>query len=119
MKLSLNLPDWLVDDLRDGAESIGVSLPALITAELARARSLAAQAAHALDIEGADRTAIRCSLQGIEQMRILDGRDDLPSTDWLCAALRDGGHAGAADRLGRAEPSELAIWGLLMEARHG
>lgn len=117
MKVSLNLPDWLVDDLRDGADAIGVSMPALITAELARARSLAAQEAHALDIEGADHAIIARALQGIEQMHILDGRDDLPSADWLCATLRDMGHGDVAERLDRALPSPLAIWGLVMAAR--
>ncbi len=117
MKLSLNLPDHLVERLRDDAEALGVSLPALVTAELVRASALAGEAVDALGLWPQDRAALIAMLDGVEQMRILDGRDDLPTLDFICATLEDAERGDLADRLRIANVCPLAIWGLVMEAR--
>lgn len=117
MKLSLNLPDHLVGRLRDDAEALGVSLPALVTAELVRARQLAGDAVESLNLSSQDRAALVAMLGGIEQMRIIDGRDDLPAPEWLLANLEDAERGDLADRLRGGGVAPLAIWGLVMEAR--
>lgn len=117
MKLSLNLPDYLVQRLRSDAEALCVSLPVLVTAELQRAHVLARAAAAALALTPHDRAAIAHALAGVETMRLLDGRDELPTLAWLTANLEDAERGDLADRLRGAGATPLALWGLIMEAR--
>lgn len=126
-KATLNLSP-LLTALRDEAERIGVSFPALLTTDLARYRDLAERAVPPLTEW--QWGLLSHVLDGIEQHRILSGDDGLPSAGaiiaeietWCDAASREDDilWAGELIRWMRERPGEwspLAIAGVLLRLR--
>lgn len=83
-KTSLNLSPLLVA-LGDEAERLGVSFPALLTADLARYRQLAQDAAPSLS--DWELHLLSHVLSGIEAHDILSGIDALPSSGRIVAEI--------------------------------
>jgi len=123
VKLTLNAPPYLLR-LRDEAERMALTFPALLTADLKRYRAMAEAAVPPLS--DWQNRALAHILDGIEAMDILSGIDDLPSagriaaeiTDWS-SRLTDYGEIEEAERLRKivAGLQPLAIAGLLMRVR--
>lgn len=84
-KLSLNLPDRMIQALEADAEALAVSLPALLTADLIRYRALADAAVPRLTDWQWD--CLSHVMSGIEGSRILGGLDDLPSGTSIAIAI--------------------------------
>lgn len=93
-KLSLNLPDRMIQVLEADADGAGVSLPALLTADLIRYRALADAAVPQLTDWQWD--CLSHVMSGIEGNRILGGLDDLPSPGSIIAEI-DTWADGASD----------------------
>lgn len=111
--------------LRDEAEAMGVSFPALLTADIVRYRKMAIAAAPTLDPW--ERGAISLLLAEIEAHGILSGDDSLPSAARIAAMVEEWIDDAAADDALRAERlrrkvealTPLAIAGLLLRERPG
>jgi len=99
------------------ADAAGISLAALLSADVHRGRYLALNAWRALDISHGDREALRHAVEGIEGLDIVSGLDDLPSPERIYASAVDAGHGEAARAWLDAMPGPLAVWGLLIAAR--
>lgn len=121
-KANLNLSPLLVT-LRDEAERIGVSFPALLTTDLARYRWLAEQAVPSL-AEWQWRLLSHV-LDGIEQHRILSSDDSLPSAGSVIAEIETWCDGATDDDVLRAGMltkqiqgwTPLTIAGVLMRLR--
>lgn len=122
-KLTLNLPGHVVARLDADAEALGVSLPAVITADLTRYRKMAEAASPKLsDWQWGLLSHV---LNGIEAHRILTGDDALPSGASIAVEI-DTWADGAMDddclRAGELRGqvltwSPLTIAGVLMRLR--
>lgn len=84
-KLSLNLPDRMIQALEADADGAGVSLPALLMTDLIRYRALADAAVPQLTDWQWD--CLSHVLSGAEGHRILSGIDDLPSPAGITAEI--------------------------------
>lgn len=85
-KATINLSPLLMA-LRNEAERLGVSFPALLTTDLARYRWLAERAAPSLTEWQWD--LLSHVLDGVEQLRILGGDDSLPSPGSIIAEIEE------------------------------
>ena len=99
------------------ADAAGISLAALLSADVHRGRSLAREAWQALALSPEQRTALRRAMNGIEAHGIISGEDDLPSPERIYAETHDAGHGEAARAWLDAMPGPLAVWGLMIAAR--
>src|SRR5262249_38425277 len=121
-KATLNLSPPL-SELQGEAERMGVSFPALLTAELVSYRSMA-QAAHR-QLGEWEWSLLSHVMSGIEAHRILAGDDTLPSAGSIVAAIdewADGAQDDEALRAGKLRGqaigwSPLAIAGVMMRLR--
>lgn len=123
-KRTLNLSP-LLERLDREAEALGVSLPALLTADLHRYRTLAAAATP--ELTEWEWLLLGHVLDGIEQLDILGGIDDLPSNARIITAIDEwADHADYDDttragdlRRKVASWSPLEIAGVLHRLRQG
>ena len=99
------------------ADAAGISLAALLSADVHRGRYLALNAWRALDISHGDREALRHAVEGIEGLDIVSGLDDLPSPERIYAETHDAGEPEVARAWLDAMPGPLAVWGLMIAAR--
>lgn len=96
--------------LRDEAERIGVSFPALLTTDLARYRWLAEQAVPSLtDWQWGLLSHV---MSGIEAHRILTGDDNLPSIGTVIAEIETWCDGGTDDDILRAGElvKQIQMW---------
>lgn len=108
---------------REEAERIGLSFPALLTADLKRYRAMAAAATPALDEW--EWWLIGHILAGREQADVLTGIDDLPSRQSIVADIDDWADGALDDETVKAGElrakvmawSPLAIAGVLFRLR--
>lgn len=122
-KLSLNLPDRMIEALEADADGAGVSLPALLMADLIRYRALADAAVPTLTDWQWD--CLSHVMSGIEGHRILSGSDDLPGAGsiiteidtWADGAMDDDTlRAGELIQRVKSWPP-LTVAGILMRLR--
>lgn len=109
-KATLNLSP-LLEALRREAQRLGVSFPALLTADLARYRALAEAAVPRLPDE--DWRQLEGLLAGIEAEGIVAGDDRLPKLRRIAAG--DDREAALLRRLAELPP--LALAGVLLRLR--
>lgn len=113
-KISMTPP---LSALASDAEAAGIGFTALLTADIHRARVLARRAWREVSLDDETRAAASHIAAGMEQADILAGIDDIPSAQRIAAEMHDAGYANEARRWMAAEPTPLAIWGLLMATR--
>ena len=99
------------------ADAAGISLAALLSADVHRGRTLAREAWQALRLSDHERHGLLHAVEGIEAADIIAQIDDLPSAERIYAETHDAGYPEIARAWLDAMPGPLAIWGLLIAAR--
>jgi len=99
------------------ADAAGISLAALLSADVHRGRTLSREAWQALRLSDHERHGLLHAVEGIEAADIIAQIDDLPSAERIYAETHDAGYPEIARAWLDAMPGPLAIWGLQIAAR--
>lgn len=121
-KATLSLSPPLVR-LQDEAAAIGVSFPALLTADLVRYQAMAAAAVP--DLDDWEWRLLSHVLDGMEMHRVTSGDDTLPGPGAICAAIEEWCDAAPYEDVIRASElsrravawAPLAIAGVFLQLR--
>lgn len=122
-KLSLNLPDRMIQALEADADGAGVSLPALLMADLIRYRALADAAVPRLTQWQWE--CLAHVMFGIEGSAISSGTDNLPGSGTIITEIDTWAADGTTEEIARAGKlieqvktwTPLTIAGVLMRLR--
>ena len=99
------------------ADAAGISLAALLSADVHRGRTLSREAWQALRLSDHERHGLLHAVEGIEAADIIAQIDDLPSAERIYAETHDAGYPEIARAWLDAMPGPLAVWGLMIAAR--